>query len=201
MALGIGEARVKQGHLVAEAGPEPAGKLGGEGNLRDQHQGTAAAGKRPGDELQVDLGLAGAGDAMEEEGLKAAAERLLQGVDGGALGGGERGRGRAGGQQASAGHGGFGLEEDELALGEGEQGGPSVGEGGLELVDRDSASGEEVVEHGALGPCAGEGLQGFLGLRCGGRELHPAAGGSHVPLAGVEARRQGGAKQFPGGTR
>ena len=50
----------------AEAALEAFQPLGGEGDLRQQDQGLAALAEAFGDCFQVDLGLAGAGDAVEQ---------------------------------------------------------------------------------------------------------------------------------------
>ena len=53
-----------------EARLEPLDRLRCQGNLRHQHDGSPALLKRAGDGLQINLGLAGAGDAVEEEGAR-----------------------------------------------------------------------------------------------------------------------------------
>ena len=55
---------------VAEAAPEAIHRLRGEGDLGDEHDRAAAAGERLPGGLQVDLGLARAGHAVEEEGRR-----------------------------------------------------------------------------------------------------------------------------------
>ena len=75
VALGAGEAGVEQRDVVAEARAEAAGELRRQRDLRDQHQRALAGGARAGDRLEVDLGLAGAGDAVEEEGAGSSRRR------------------------------------------------------------------------------------------------------------------------------
>ena len=71
-ALALGEARVQHRDRVAEAGPEPADQLRRERDLGHQEQRALALGARLGDGAQIDLGLARAGDAAEQERLRRA---------------------------------------------------------------------------------------------------------------------------------
>ena len=94
-ALAVGEGAVEDGEAVAEAGAEAGDGLRGEADLGDEDDRAAPAGERRLDRRQVDLGLARAGDAVEEllagrAGL--AVERRDEGVDGGPLLGEEPGR-------------------------------------------------------------------------------------------------------------
>ena len=64
--LALGEIRVQHGHLVlhrGEAGLETADRLRCEGNLRHQHEHGFPAIQHVPRGLQIDLGLAGTGDA------------------------------------------------------------------------------------------------------------------------------------------
>ena len=63
------------GRLRAEARSEALEKLRGERDLRHHHQRLPALLQRGGDRLEIDLGLAGAGDAFEQKGLEAARAR------------------------------------------------------------------------------------------------------------------------------
>jgi hypothetical protein len=72
---------VQDGDVVAEAGPEASGQLGGESDLGDQHQGPLAGPAGLGDEAQVDLGLARSGDALEHE-RRVPAQRTGQRLEG-----------------------------------------------------------------------------------------------------------------------
>jgi hypothetical protein len=79
---------VEDGEAVAEAGAEAGDRLRREADLGDEDDRAAAALQRRLDRRQVDLGLARAGDAVEEllagrAGL--AVERRHQGVDRGLL--------------------------------------------------------------------------------------------------------------------
>jgi hypothetical protein len=58
--------RMEHGHHVAEAGLEAAQRLRGEGDLGDQDDGRAPGIKRRLHRLQVDLGLARAGDSVQQ---------------------------------------------------------------------------------------------------------------------------------------
>ncbi len=58
---------MENGDAVAEARVELAGDGGREGDLRHQHEGAASGGQRGVDSVEVDLGLAGAGDAVQQE--------------------------------------------------------------------------------------------------------------------------------------
>ena len=107
VALAIAQGAVEDGDDLAEAGGEAVDRLGGEGDLRHQDDGRAALGEGGGDGLHVDLGLARAGDAEEEDGLGGRED----GLEGGALRGGEGHR--LGGEEAAAGEG---AARDDLAL-------------------------------------------------------------------------------------
>src|SRR6202012_4382959 len=87
-AFAVGEGAVEDGEAVAEAGAEAGDGLRREADLGDQDDRPAAALQRRLDRRQVDLGLARAGDAVEEllagrVGL--AVERRDQGVARGPL--------------------------------------------------------------------------------------------------------------------
>ncbi len=68
--LPVGEARMeyRQAGVTAEAGAEAPHQLRSQGDFRHQHQGLAPPLQAGGDGPQVDLGLACAGDAVEQEG-------------------------------------------------------------------------------------------------------------------------------------
>jgi hypothetical protein len=73
----------------AEAALEAFQPLGGEGDFRQQDQGLAALAEAFGDGFQVDLGLAGAGDAIQQgDGELAGGDCLAQGCSGGCSGSG-----------------------------------------------------------------------------------------------------------------
>ncbi len=74
----------------AEAALEALQPLGGEGDFWEQDQGLAVLAEGFGDGLQVGLGLAGAGDAVEQgDGEFARLHRVAEGGGGGLLVGGE----------------------------------------------------------------------------------------------------------------
>jgi len=70
-AFGVTEGAVENGDAIAEAREELPGDGGGQGDLRDEKEGAASAGERGVDAVEVDLGLAGAGDTVEEKGFEA----------------------------------------------------------------------------------------------------------------------------------
>ena len=74
-ALRVGEARVQDRDPVAETGLEAAERLRGQGDLRDEHDRSLAALERGCAGLQVDLGLAAAGRAREQQVRAAAVDR------------------------------------------------------------------------------------------------------------------------------
>ncbi len=93
-AHGGGEFGMPDRRGGAEAGGEALQELDGEGDFRQQDQGLAAGGDGGGDGFQIHLGLAGAGDAVEQrdgEGLRG--DGGAKGGGGGGLRGGERGGG------------------------------------------------------------------------------------------------------------
>ncbi|MNQ29815.1 50S ribosomal protein L31 [compost metagenome] len=71
-ALAVGEARVQQGDARVEAAGEALEGLRAEVDLRDQHQRLPAGLQGLTDQLQVDLGLAAAGDPGQQAGVEAA---------------------------------------------------------------------------------------------------------------------------------
>ena len=73
--LGLGQARVQDGDAVAEARPEAAEGLRRERDLRDEHDRAAPALERGRAGLEVDLGLAAAGRAGEQQVAAAGVER------------------------------------------------------------------------------------------------------------------------------
>ena len=80
-ALGVAEGAVQNGHAVAEAREKLAGHGGRERDLGHQQQRAAARGERGVDGVQIDLGLARAGDAVQQEraefpGLDGRADRV-----------------------------------------------------------------------------------------------------------------------------
>ena len=79
----VGQARVQRMHRHAQPGAEAGQGLRGQADFRHQHQRLAAARQAIGDGLQVDLGLAAAGDAFEQERGEAGVGRDR--IDGGAL--------------------------------------------------------------------------------------------------------------------
>ena len=80
-ALAGGEGRVEDGEAVAEAGAEAGDGLRREADLGDEDDRAAAARERRLDRGEVDLGLAGAGDAVEELGARGAGVAVEGGDD------------------------------------------------------------------------------------------------------------------------
>jgi hypothetical protein len=74
-ALRLGQARVQHRDPVAEAGLEAAERLGCQRDLRDEHDRTLAARERGRARLQIDLRLAAAGRAGEQEVRAGAVDR------------------------------------------------------------------------------------------------------------------------------
>jgi len=66
VALAVGEHAVQDGQATAEVGHEPLGQRRSQRDLRHQHERGAPAAQRVMDQLDVDLGLAAAGDAEHE---------------------------------------------------------------------------------------------------------------------------------------
>ncbi len=167
---------MEDGDGVAEAGPEAVAELRGEGDLRDEDDRPAAVVEGRGDGLEVDLGLAAAGDPVEEgDGEAPAGEALAELLQGGELIGG-RGLGLIAGDLAE----GEGIERlgplfggDEPGVDERRQENPGPGEGraglgqadpcarrkGLEEVEEPApllAPADEVAEGRLVGDCAPE---------------------------------------------
>ena len=74
MPLGVAQMAVQHGHL-AEPQPEPLDRLRRQADLRHQHDRLPPVADHLLDRLDVDLRLAAAGDAVEEDGLVAAGAR------------------------------------------------------------------------------------------------------------------------------
>ncbi len=72
-AFGFVEARVQRGDVDAEPLAEPPECLRSQRDFRHQHQRLPATREAGADDLQIDLGLAAAGDAFEQERRKALA--------------------------------------------------------------------------------------------------------------------------------
>ena len=153
VALRAGEAGVQERHVVAEARAEAAGELRRERDLGDEHERALARGARARDGPEVDLGLARAGDAVEEEGREGAERALRSRRARLACAGRERGRPpsrpRRGARRARPGVSVSSRTSPRLR--EGGERGAAAREGGAQLLDRDAAAGEEVLEDGALG--------------------------------------------------
>ena len=65
--LALAEARVDERDPHVEVGPKPVDQRQRQGDLRDEHEGRPARLERRDDRLDVDRGLAGAGDAVEKQ--------------------------------------------------------------------------------------------------------------------------------------
>ncbi len=172
-AGGLRHAGVPLGGAGAEAGLDPVEELGGEGYLGEKDQGLAAAGQRLGDGFEIDLGLAGAGDALEERGgVGAGADRGAQRRRGFGLGGGERARLGGGVEVGVGGVAGRGLaQEHALGFEAGDDRGRDAGEAGE--LERREAGVAELVE-GGEDARARRGAAGGLGA--GAAEQRPRGG-------------------------
>ena len=177
-------------HLLAErreARPEAPDRLGGQRDLWHQHQHRAAAPQHVRGSLQIDLGLARAGHAVEEEGRggsgfgggrRAPLRRALLGgrLDGGQGGGLFVGQGQGGGLD-QGGAVGLGVAVDGL-LGQG-----------------DPAAGDQGAERG--GGARAEVGDGDPAVRGGGQQddqrvLARGAGGEPGELVGGRVGGEGG---------
>ena len=77
-AFGVGERGMQHRHRNGETLAETPDELRREPDLRHQHQRALAAAQRSLDRVQIDLGLAAAGDAVQQEGREAP----VRGIDG-----------------------------------------------------------------------------------------------------------------------
>ncbi len=93
-ARALGEVGVQHVHVHAQARTQPCHGLRRQADLRHQQQALAARGQGAFDQVDVDLGLAAAGDAVQQE-RREAAEAVADGVDGFTLAGVELGSGLA----------------------------------------------------------------------------------------------------------
>ncbi len=147
-AGGLGHARVPLGRAGAEAGLDPVEELDRERDLRQEHQRLTALRQRLGDGLEVDLGLARAGDAVQQR------RRVAAGGDGGAEGGGgpglrrgKRARDGRGVERRIGGVAGGGLaHEHALGFQALEHGGRDAGE--PRELERREAAVAELLEGG-----------------------------------------------------
>lgn len=177
--LAVVECGVEDGDLVAEARLKLAGGGGGECDFGDEEQSAAAEREGGFDGAEIDLGFAGAGDAVEEEGLVLGGmEGALDLGEGGELGGAELmarlGPGGVAGE-------GDGRELEELAAGE--------GAGGLGGVLNGLVENLQIVCAGVEFEIGDEFAFGFGELDAGGAalELDAEAGGGG--RGGGRARR------------
>ena len=98
VALALAQPAVHERHLSGEAPGHAPHRLRGERDLRHEEDRAAPLIERMGDRAQIDLGLAAAGDAVQQKALRlACVEGALHRSEGRPLGAGERGRG--GGQE------------------------------------------------------------------------------------------------------
>ena len=171
-ALARGETRVQDGHVVAEARAEAAHGLGRERDLGNEDERALALRADLLDGIEVDLGLAGSGDAVHEHAVAACArDRVADGGEGTDLSVGELlGPGGTGAREsrshgpahaAAVGHGHGTVLLERLDCGSG------AADEGRELGEAHRAGGER-LEHAALTRGGGFGLVG------GVRELDPA---------------------------
>jgi len=150
IAFAVAEGAVEDGDAIAEAGVKLAGDGGREGDFRNEKQCAASGGEGGIDGVEVDLGFAGAGNALQEEGTEFA--RFDAGADqieGGALGGVEV---VGGTRRGALDEEGFGRERDELFAREGPGGGAGVLNNRLEFAEIVGAGMKrEIGEEFALG--------------------------------------------------
>ncbi len=117
--LAVLQRRVQQRHALSEAAAEAADQLRRQRDLRYQDERAAVQLQRPLHHPQVHLGLAGAGDAVEQEGREGAAlERRQQGGHRGGLLVGQRVGAPLLQPLAHALHHGLLLERDEAPRGQ-----------------------------------------------------------------------------------
>ena len=95
VALPVGQSRMQHGNAIPEARAKASGELRRERDLRHQNQRGAPLFERGPDRAQIDLGLAAAGHALQQEGREGLrGERFLERRERGALRGRERRRRR-----------------------------------------------------------------------------------------------------------
>ena len=112
LALAGRDRRVPLGRPRAEAGGETVEELRRQRDLRQQHQRLPPGAQGRGDRLEIDFGLARAGDAFEQDrARRPRSNRLLKRLRGGALVGRKRQGGAFGVERR---RGGIGVERDEL---------------------------------------------------------------------------------------
>ncbi len=176
-ALVVGEPRVQGYNRCPEAASKAGEGLRCQADLGDQHQGLAATGDDRLDQLQIDLGLAAAGDAMQQAGVETV-EALVDG-------------GQRRGLFAVEGHGGLG--QPGLALGRrrGRQGflvtcHQALAGQGTQLVAAERL-GENRLADQPVGVLAQHGQQlGLAGRAAQARRCLSVAGRGHAPaLAGT----------------
>jgi hypothetical protein len=160
VALARRERRVEHGEAVAEPRPEARHRLRGEADLGHEHDRAAAAGQGRLDRGQVDLGLARAGDAVQQQ----LARRLRRAVEGG----------------DDLIHGAPLLGEQ---LGDG-GGGVELGAAGTAAQARAARRDQAALLEPAQDPAVGADRRGQLA----GRHLAAAQRLEHGPLLGAEAR-------------
>ena len=181
--------------------PESCGR---QRDLGDQHQRPLAGGPGRGDGPQVDLGLARAGDAVEQEGGEGRRRRRSPRP---APPPGRRSARRRGPGPASTPRSVTGVSASITArprLTSWVRAARAGREGGAQLLHGDPAAGQQVVEHGALGPGPPQRGQGLGGPRRGGGVLDAPAVRPGGAAAGVEARaaaRPGAARRAGPGSR
>ncbi|MCY1528636.1 hypothetical protein D9M68_637490 [compost metagenome] len=168
-AFAVVHRRVQQGDSRVESPREALQGLRAQVDLRDQHQGLLAGFQGLADELQVDLGLATAGDSGQQQGVEAA-EGGVHRIEGGALLRVER-QFRLGQQRSVAFAGGVSAHLDPRQTFLQQQ---------IEAVLVQLQLAEQLVRH-AVG-MLGEGGQGLALARCAGQARVVEAGaGNGMP--------------------
>ena len=198
--LGGREAGVEERDLVAEARAEAPRELRRERDLGHEHERALRRGARARDRLEVDLGLAGAGDAVEEEGRERperAVDRLerrgLRGREAGARGGGR--------EEPAARDRGLALDPDEAAPRERGEGRAAAGN-----AARSSSTGmrPRASRYSSTARCArarGERRSASAAPGSGAAYSTPRRAGRRGAPPRVEPGRQRRPEQLAGGTR
>ncbi len=169
----VGKPGVQHRDRHLKARPEAAHQLRREADFGDQHQGLAPGPQRVFDDVQVDLGLAAAGDALEQEGT-VGPHCTAHGGDRLRLGRRERGRRRAAGGRRET---GAVLDRGPALLEQSRHGGPPALQGRVQ--------GRRL---GGRGAPLQEGQQRGLARRAGeSRRVGRASGPGEPPAADAGA--------------
>ncbi len=163
VALARGEGRVEHREAIAQPRPKAGHRLRGEADLRHQDDRPPAAGESGLDRSQVDLGLAGAGDAVQEQLPRHPGFAVERGDD--------------------LGDGALLLVEEPRPAGRGRQLGAAGAAVHARAAGRDQAALLQAAEDLAVGADRGRQLAG--------RHLGAAQGLQHSPLLGAQPAPSG----------